>query len=218
MKYGQLQKLKWYCEICQHQCNDERSFKQHVQSDKHRIMMAHFRANSSSILRSNSNAFKSTFMDVLKRLFPNKEVPANTVYIHVIKDKKHTHMNSTYWESLRGFCCYLRDHGLIQMRMTERGPMIKYIGKESKTLEEDAQKEKIGMQNSIELEREKSIVQRMLQQNTEQTQAQETVEEQDVDAVVSVEKKVKTKEVAPLFAQVARPKLPEKPKVAPLFK
>ncbi|KAH0790896.1 DNA/RNA-binding protein KIN17 [Histomonas meleagridis] len=180
--------------------------------------MAHFRANSSSILRSNSNAFKSTFLDVLRRLFPNKEVPANTVYIHVIKDKKHTHMNSTYWESLRGFCCHLRDHGLIQMRMTERGPMIKYLGKESKTVEEDAQKEKIGLQNSIELERERSIVQRMLQQGTVQTQEKETVEEQDVDTVINVEKKAQPKKVASLFSQFSRPKPPEKPKVAPLFR
>lgn len=203
LKYGRLQKLKWYCEICQHQCNNEQSFRQHVQSDKHRVMMSHFRANSNKILMSNSTAFKNTFLDVLRRMFPNREVAANVVYIQVIKDKNHVHMNSTIWESLHGFCNHLYNHGIIDMRMTERGPIIKYKGKESQELEEDLQKENIEKQSNIEFERENKIIQEILNNQSQQENKQEVpiqVEEQKVDTIIQVNKKQQNKKVSTLFS------------------
>lgn len=199
LKYGRLQKLKWYCEICQHQCNNEQSFRQHVQSDKHRVMMSHFRANSNKILMSNSTAFKNTFLDVLRRMFPNREVAANVVYIQVIKDKNHVHMNSTIWESLHGFCNHLYNHGIIDMRMTERGPIIKYKGKES----QDLQKENIEKQSNIEFERENKIIQEILNNQSQQENKQEVpiqVEEQKVDTIIQVNKKQQNKKVSTLFS------------------
>ena len=127
IKYGKLQKLKWYCSICNHQCNDSISFRIHVQTEKHRMMMSEFRNSSNSILESNSKLFEAEFLNVLKSSFPNKEVRANTVYIQVIKDKNHIHMNSTKWESLRGFCENLKIKNKIEMKMTETGPIIKLI-------------------------------------------------------------------------------------------
>lgn len=35
-----LQKLRWYCQVCQKQCRDENGFKCHLTSESHRRQMA----------------------------------------------------------------------------------------------------------------------------------------------------------------------------------
>jgi DNA/RNA-binding protein KIN17 len=194
MKYGHLQKLKWYCEICQHQCNDEQSYRQHVQCEKHRLMMVHFRAHRGSILGSNSAVFERTFMDVLRRRFPNREVPANIVYTQVIRDKNHVHMNATYWESVHGFCIHLENHGKIKMRMTERGPMIRWVNPEE------------GEAPAPEPKREQEIVEALLQQAPPKREAEQEMESCEVEAQIVVEKKNRNPAIAAVFAAAARPK------------
>ncbi|KAK8888847.1 hypothetical protein M9Y10_033587 [Tritrichomonas musculus] len=209
-KYGQLQKLKWYCEICQHQCNDERSFREHVQCQKHRIMMSHFRANSDSILRSNSFVFESVFMSCLKNQFPTREVSANVVYTQVIRDKKHVHLNSTYWDSVHGFCKHLANNGKITMRETERGPVIKYIPKDIDDTVDEATIKQFEDQKVAELEREKKIVNKMLQNTTAVPQRSTIyVEPQKVDVLIVKEVKKTEKKVSSLFSKVSRPKKKE---------
>ena len=200
IKYGHLQKLKWYCEICRHQCNDEQSYKQHVQSEKHRMMMAHFRANSGSILKSNSQVFESTFINVLKNRFPNREVAANIVYTQVIRDKNHVHMNSTHWESLNGFCYHLEKVGKIRLRMSERGPMIKYIDQKAE-LELD-QKKEIERIKQLEANRERETVEMMLQKEPRTKPKHEQVENVDVqrvDVVIKPGKEKKERTLTSLF-------------------
>jgi hypothetical protein len=67
MKYGHFQKLRWDCEICQHQCNNDQSYHRHVQCEKHPLMVVHFCASRSSILSSNSSAFERALIDSLPR-------------------------------------------------------------------------------------------------------------------------------------------------------
>lgn len=209
-KYGQLQKLKWYCEICQHQCNDERSFREHVQCQKHRIMMSHFRANSDSILRSNSFVFEKVFMSCLKNQFPSREVSANTVYTQVIRDKKHVHLNSTYWDSVHGFCIHLANNGKITLRETERGPIIKYIPKDDNDAIDESQVRQIEEIKVAELERERNIINKMLQNTTVMPQRSTTyIEPQKIDAHIVKEVKKSEKKVSSLFSKVSRPKTKE---------
>ena len=204
-KYGPLQKLKWYCEICRHQSNDEQSYRQHVQSERHRMMMTHFRANSASIIKNNSAAFESTFMDVLRRRFPNREVPANIVYTQVIRDKNHVHMNSTRWESVHGFCCHLERTGKITMRMTERGPMIRYVNREAEF--EQSQQREIERVKSAETERERELVALMLKKQIQPEQDDTpALEAQHVDVVIKPENVKKDRKIAPLFAGATRAK------------
>jgi DNA/RNA-binding protein KIN17 len=201
MKYGRLQKLKWYCELCQHQSNDVQSYRQHVQSDKHRLMMVHFRANSGTILHSNSAAFERTFVDVLRTRFPNREIPANIVYTQVIRDKKHVHMNSTRWESVHGFCMHLERKGTIRLRMTERGPMIRYIKPED---DADAVASAVEQLQAV---RDVEAVRRRLAEAPTRIEHQDgMIESIPVEAVVKVEKKTVKADVAPLFASAARPR------------
>ena len=216
MKYGQLQKLKWYCQICEHQCNNEQAYRQHVQSEKHRIMMQHFRSNRESILKANSQTFESVFMDCLRRRFPRKEVWANLVYTQVIRDKKHVHLNSTYWDSLHGFCQHLANNGKVLIRMTERGVYIKYNGKEDENLDDEELMEKFERQKVHELEREKNIVKKMLESSTnnsikkdEQIMKPIFIEPQDVNTKIVKDVKKTEKKVSSLFSKVSRPKKKE---------
>jgi hypothetical protein len=36
-----LQKLRWYCQLCQKQCRDENGFKCHQMSESHRCVASH---------------------------------------------------------------------------------------------------------------------------------------------------------------------------------
>jgi DNA/RNA-binding protein KIN17 len=202
MKYGRLQKLKWYCEICQHQSNDEQSYRQHVQCEKHRLMMVHFRANRDSILQSNSHIFECTFMDILRRRFPNREVPANIVYTQVIRDKNHVHMNATRWESVHGFCMHLEQAGKIRLRMTERGPMIRNIDRETESDLGETVRAK-------STDRDKAVIAEMLVRTPVVLPEREIVEEIPVNDVIKIEKKAIAAKISPLFGNVARPRPPK---------
>jgi DNA/RNA-binding protein KIN17 len=205
MKYGHLQKLKWYCEICQHQSNDEQSYRQHVQCEKHRLMMVHFRSNKDSVLKSNSHIFECTFMDVLRRRFPNREVPANVVYTQVIRDKNHVHMNSTRWESVHGFCMHLESCNKIRMRMTERGPMIRYIDQDA-----DLNLPTVSAEmNKAELAREQVLIAEMWRHAPQTEEPHEIIEEQPVDEVIKIEKKTPAVAVASIFGASAKSRVAE---------
>lgn len=208
MKYGHLQKLKWYCEICQHQCNDEQSYRQHVQCEKHRGLMLHFKANSASILKQNSYNFECTFMNVLKRMFSNREVLANVVYTQVIRDKKHVHMNSTYWESVHGFCCHLEKTGKITMRMTERGPMIRYVQAEEVIMAKE--KKECEMIRQMQIEREREVLEAMTRQSMEVQEPPRapaaSVEVQPIEVTIKAGNRSSGTKVASIFGGSCRPK------------
>lgn len=87
-----LQKLRWYCELCQKQCRDENGFKCHCMSESHLRQMAVFRDNPTALMDEFSREFEKTFMEIMKRK-GGKRVRANTVYQEVIQDRHHIHMN-----------------------------------------------------------------------------------------------------------------------------
>ena len=45
-----LQKLRWYCEMCQKQCRDENGFKCHQTSESHLRQMRIFQENPQSVM------------------------------------------------------------------------------------------------------------------------------------------------------------------------
>lgn len=202
LRYGGLGKLRLYCDLCQFQARDPQSYKSHVQSESHRMKMADFRANQPAILNSNSHEFEMHFLSVLKNSFPNKEVHANKVYVRVIADKHHRHMTATRWESVRGFCEYLKRCGKIEMRMTENGPMIKYVNKDIADLQlEKMQKE---TQSIIydDLKHQGDMIDDFLSSmQYEESEDEEVKEEQKVDLKLQLEQKSEKAKVCPLFGK-----------------
>ena len=60
-----LQKLRWYCEMCQKQCRDENGFKCHQTSDSHLRQMRIFAENPGAVMHGYSSEFEKNFLDSL---------------------------------------------------------------------------------------------------------------------------------------------------------
>ncbi|GJD06475.1 DNA/RNA-binding protein KIN17 [Galdieria sulphuraria] len=120
-----LQRLRWYCQLCQKQCRDENGFKCHTESESHQRMMLLFADAPGRFVGQYSTEFRNAFLDVLKHRFGTKRVHANVVYQEYIKDRDHVHMNSTRWSTLTGFVAYLGREGFCEVEETEQGLFIR---------------------------------------------------------------------------------------------
>ena len=125
-----LQKLKFYCQMCEKQCRDANGFKCHIQSESHLRQMKLFSENASGIMDQYSREFEKIFLDTLRMLHGTVQVNANQVYQQVIRDKQHIHMNATIWATLKDFCQYLGKTGKCRVEETERGWYITYINRD----------------------------------------------------------------------------------------
>ena len=80
-----LQKLRWYCQMCQKQCRDENGFKCHMMSESHQRQLLLVGENPGRYLSYFSDEFLSGFMDLLRRQFGTRRVHCNVVYNEYIK-------------------------------------------------------------------------------------------------------------------------------------
>ncbi|PVU99141.1 hypothetical protein BB559_000973 [Furculomyces boomerangus] len=127
MKAKGLQKLRWFCQMCEKQCRDENGFKCHTASPSHQRQMALFSDAPRKYIEAFSFEFKDEFLKLLSRRYGTKRVLANQVYQEIISDKNHLHMNSTKWNTLTGFVQYLGREGICIIDETERGWFIEWI-------------------------------------------------------------------------------------------
>eukprot|EP00887_Chlorella_sp_A99_P007746 scaffold20.g7746.t1 len=125
-----LQKLRWYCQMCQKQCRDENGFKCHLTSDGHKRQMEVFGQNPGRVIAGYTEEFEKTFLEHLRRCHPFSRVSANVVYNEYINDRHHIHMNSTRWLTLTEFVKYLGREGLCKVDETPKGWYITYIHKD----------------------------------------------------------------------------------------
>lgn len=134
MKAKGLQKLRWYCQMCQKQCRDENGFKCHTMSESHQRQLLLFADNSKKMMDEFSYEFQKGFLDILRRQYGTKRVLANRVYQEYISDKHHLHMNATRWLSLTGFVKWLGRTGKCVVDETEKGWFITWIDNDPETL------------------------------------------------------------------------------------
>jgi len=134
MKSVGLQKLRWYCQMCQKQCRDENGFKCHTQTEGHLRQMKLFAENSRGIIDDFSRDFCRGFLDILSRRHSTSRVQANKVYQEYIAFKEHIHMNATMWTTLTEFCIYLGKEGKAIVDETEKGWYVQYIDRDPRLL------------------------------------------------------------------------------------
>lgn len=130
-----LQKLRWYCQMCQKQCRDENGFKCHTMSESHQRQLLLLAEDVDKYMDSFSREFQDAFLKLLKRQFGTRRVRANQVYQDYISDRHHTHMNSTQWETLTDFVKWLGKEGHCKVDQTEKGWFIQYIDRDPETIE-----------------------------------------------------------------------------------
>ncbi|KAM0903540.1 hypothetical protein ACQ4PT_018590 [Festuca glaucescens] len=126
-----LQKLRWYCQMCQKQCRDENGFKCHCMSESHQRQMAIFGQAPDRIVEGFSDEFLEEFLTLLRRAHRSSRVAATVIYNEFNADRNHVHMNSTRWQTLTEFVKFLGKAGHAKVEDTPKGWFITYIDRDS---------------------------------------------------------------------------------------
>lgn len=158
-----LQKLKWYCQMCEKQCRDENGFKCHMMSESHQRQLLLFAENPDDYIDSFSKDFLEGFIELLRRRFGTKRVHANIVYQEYITDRHHIHMNSTQWETLTDFVKWTGREGYCEVDYTEKGWFCRYIDRTPESIQRQlANKAKEKMEMDDE-ERSAKFIEKQIQ-------------------------------------------------------
>lgn len=158
-----LQKLRWYCQMCQKQCRDENGFKCHCMSESHQRQMEVFGQNPHRIVDGYSDEFETEFLEHMKRSHRFSRVAATVVYNEYIADRHHIHMNSTQWATLTEFVKYLGKEGKCKVEETPKGWFMTYIDRDSETLLKEKLKNKRLKSDVVEEERQERAIQRQIE-------------------------------------------------------
>ncbi|PKU75885.1 KIN17-like protein [Dendrobium catenatum] len=153
-----LQKLRWYCQMCQKQCRDENGFKCHCLSESHQRQMQVFGMNPNRVIGGYSEEFERTFLDHMRRSHRFSRVAATVVYNEYISDRHHVHMNSTEWATLTEFVKYLGRTSKCKVEETPKGWFITYIDRDSETIFKDRLKNKRIRSDLVEEERQERAI------------------------------------------------------------
>ncbi|GKV28449.1 hypothetical protein SLEP1_g37508 [Rubroshorea leprosula] len=158
-----LQKLRWYCQMCQKQCRDENGFKCHCMSESHQRQMQIFGQNPDRVVSGYSEEFENNFLDLMKRSHRFSRVAATVVYNEFIHDRHHVHMNSTQWATLTEFIKYLGRIGKCKVEETPKGWFITYIDRDSETMFKEKQKNKRMKAEMSEEEKKEREIQKQIE-------------------------------------------------------
>ncbi|CAG9943199.1 unnamed protein product [Clonostachys rosea f. rosea IK726] len=127
LKSKGLQRLRWYCQVCEKQCRDANGFKLHSQSESHVRQMLIVGEDPKKHIENFSNEFLKDFLSLLKTGHGEKQVHINHFYNTYIANKEHIHMNATKWHSLTDFAQYLGKQGICRVEENEKGIHISWI-------------------------------------------------------------------------------------------
>ncbi|MBA0841617.1 hypothetical protein Goarm_004101 [Gossypium armourianum] len=178
-----LQKLRWYCQMCQKQCRDENGFKCHCMSESHQRQMQIFGQNPDRVVSGYSEEFERNFLDLMKRSHRFSRVAATVVYNEFINDRHHVHMNSTQWATLTEFVKYLGRTGKCKVDETPKGWFITYIDRDSETLFKEKMKNKRIKLDMVEEEKHEREIQKQIEK-AEQLKNPSEAEEDEKKGVI----------------------------------
>ncbi|XP_045464928.1 DNA/RNA-binding protein KIN17 [Harmonia axyridis] len=190
MKAKGLQKLRWYCQMCQKQCRDENGFKCHTMSESHQRQLLLFADNSKRFMDEFSFDFQKEYLQILKRQFGTKRVNANRVYQEYISDKNHVHMNSTRWVTLTGFVKWLGKTGKCVVDETEQGWYITYIDRDPETIMKEQKKLKKQKMEKDDEERNLQFIEKQAKLAREKEALKEPQEEKKSELVRNNEEEI----------------------------
>ncbi|XP_058272710.1 DNA/RNA-binding protein KIN17 isoform X1 [Hemibagrus wyckioides] len=168
-----LQKLRWYCQMCQKQCRDENGFKCHCMSESHQRQLLLASENPSQFMDYFSDEFKNDFLELLRRRFGTKRVHNNIIYNEYISHREHVHMNSTQWETLTDFTKWLGREGLCKVDETPKGWYIQYIDRDPETIRRQEELEKKKKQDLDDEERSAKFIEEQVRRGREGKEAEE---------------------------------------------
>lgn len=201
-----LQKLRWYCQMCQKQCRDQNGFKCHIMSESHHRQLLLFADNASRYVDQFSREFSQGYLNLLKRQFGTRRVPANRVYQEYISDRGHIHMNATIWLTLTAFVKWLGRTGKCVVDETKKGWYVTYIDRDPETLAAQEKKAKKQKMDKDDEERMMEFIEKQVEKGQQEISGQSEATKEPLTRVDND---------TPLIINM---KINKKPKLLPIIK
>lgn len=180
MKSRGLQRLRWYCQICEKQCRDDNGFKCHVQSESHVRQVLIVGEDPKKFINNFSNQFQRDFLLLLRTSHGEKQIMMNHFYQEYIANKEHVHMNATKWPSLTEFAKHLGREGICRVEDTDKGLQIAWIDNSPEALRRADAVRKRERQDRGDEEREQALIRQQIERAKKDAEArQEGGDEED---------------------------------------
>ncbi|RDL35064.1 C2H2 and C2HC zinc finger [Venustampulla echinocandica] len=158
LKSKGLQRLRWYCQVCEKQCRDANGFKMHVQAESHVRQMLLVGEDPKKYINDYSNQFQRDFLLLLRTSHGEKKVQLNHFYQEYIGNKEHIHMNATKWPSLTEFAKHLGREGICRVEDDEKGIHVAWIDNSPEALRRQDAIRKKERQDKGDEEREQMLI------------------------------------------------------------
>ncbi|OTA67845.1 hypothetical protein K449DRAFT_388641 [Hypoxylon sp. EC38] len=158
LKSKGLQRLRWYCQICEKQCRDANGFKMHTQSESHTRKMLLVGEDPKKYIDEFSTQFLKDFLQLLRTSHGEKQVHINHFYQTYITNKEHIHMNATKWHSLTEFAKYLGREGICKVEENEKGIHIAWVDDSPEALRRKEAVRRKELQDKGDEEREQMMI------------------------------------------------------------
>ncbi|KAG9231643.1 domain of Kin17 curved DNA-binding protein-domain-containing protein [Amylocarpus encephaloides] len=175
LKSKGLQRLRWYCQVCERQMRDENGFKMHTQSESHVRQMLLVGEDPKKYINDYSNQFQRDFLQLLRTSHGEKKVQLNHFYQEYIANKEHVHMNSTKWPSLTEFAKFVGREGICRVEEDEKGVHMAWIDNSPEALRRQDAIRKKERQDKGDEEREQALIRQQVKR------AKADAEERGVD-------------------------------------
>lgn len=191
MKSRGLNRLRWYCQLCEKSCRDENGYKMHCQSPSHTAKALEAGTNFKSVQDTFSDQFLKDFLSQLRTSHGEKEIHINKFYQEVIARKDHVHLNATKWHSLTEFAKYLGREGLCRVEEKEgEGLFVAWIDDSPEAMERREKVRRKEMMDKGDEERE----QRVLREQIKRAKAEAESRGQKFDEEEETKKELKRRE------------------------
>ncbi|KAL0639255.1 hypothetical protein Q9L58_001716 [Maublancomyces gigas] len=181
MKAKGLQRLRWYCQVCEKQCRDENGFKCHTQSESHVRQMLVIGEDAKKFISDYSVQFQRDFLQLLRTSHGEKKINANHFYQEYIANKEHVHMNATKWISLSEFVKFLGREGICRVEDDEKGLFVSWVDNSPDALRRQEAIRKKERQDRGDEEREQKAIREQVQRAKRDAEAAGRLGEEDED-------------------------------------
>lgn len=172
MKSRGLNRLRWYCQLCEKSCRDENGYKMHCQSPSHTAKALEAGTNFKGVQDQFSEAFLKDFVSQLKTSHGEKEIHINKFYQEVIARKDHVHLNATRWHSLTEFAKYLGREGVCRVEEKEgEGIFVAWIDDSPEAMERREKVRRKEMMDKGDEEREQRVLREQIRRARKEAEA-----------------------------------------------
>ncbi|PHH81209.1 hypothetical protein CDD80_44 [Ophiocordyceps camponoti-rufipedis] len=182
LKSKGLQRLRWYCQVCEKQCRDANGFKMHTQSEGHVRQMLVVGEDPRKFINDYSNQFQRDFLQLLRTGHGEKQVHINQFYQEPDGYQEHVHMNATKWPSLTEFAKHLGRESICRVEETEKGIHISWIDNSPEALRRQEALRRKQAQDQGDEQFEKRILKEQIRRAQASAAKRQTEENEDDDS------------------------------------